>query len=198
MLGYAPMMGLRSLGAAVAAGVLCIAPLAVCSAGCGGSDAPKLAKVESGEMPSGAKWDGVWFNELYGYLHLVSKGDHIKGRWERPHKDRWGEIEGDVQGDVFKFTWTEYTRGLVGPNAKHAGKGYFKYKRPPGDNVDDTIVGARGAGEDEVGDPWEAVKQRNVPPHPESIIGAGAGDVGGGDWDSDSKEKGKPEAPAPP
>ena len=75
------------------------------------------------------------------YLHIVQKGSTIEGKWERPHKDRWGELKGEVTGDLVKFTWTEYTRGLVGPNAKHEGKGYFKYKRPPGDNVDDTIVG---------------------------------------------------------
>ena len=32
--------------------------------------------------------------------------------------------------------------------------------------------------------------------HP--TAGAGAGDVGGGDWDSDNKEQGTPEAPASP
>ncbi len=193
------MMALRRLGAAAVAGMLWVAPLAVTAlAGCGGSEAGKLATVPSGDMPSGAKWDGVYFSELYGNLHLVKKGDHIKGRWERPHKDKWGEIEGDVTGDVFKFSWSEYTRGLVGPNAKRTGKGYFKYKRPEGANVDDTIVGERGSGEDEVGDPWEAIKQRNIPPNPDSIAGSGARDVGGGDWDSDSKEKGKPEAPSSP
>jgi hypothetical protein len=189
------MMGLRRLGAVAVAAALSVvgAPLA----GCGGSDAAKLATVPSGDMPSNGKWDGVYFSELYGNLHLVRKGDHIKGRWERPHKDKWGEIDGDVTGDLFKFTWSEYTRGLVGPNAKRTGKGYFKYKRPEGANVDDTIVGERGAGDDEVGDPWEAVKQRNIPPNPDSIAGSGSRDVGGGDWDTDSKEKGKAEPPSP-
>ena len=184
------MSALRKLWAAAAASALLAAPLA----GCGNSAGGKVATVQSGDMPSGAKWDGVYFSELYGYLHLKGTS-HLKGKWERPHKDRWGEIEGDVTGDLFKFTWTEHNRGLVGPNATKKGKGYFKYKRPAGDNVDDDIVGEIGTGEDEVGDPWEGKKQRNVPADPDSIIGAGARDVGGGDWDSDSKEKGKPEAP---
>lgn len=188
------MMGLRRLWAAVVMGGLLVAPLA----GCSNTPEGKLANVQSGELPSGAKWDGVYFSELYGNLHLKASGSHIKGRWERPHKDRWGELEGEVTGDVIKFTWSEYTRGLVGPNAKKAGKGYFKYKRPEGTNVDDDIVGEIGRGEDEVGDPWEAKKQRNIPPNLDSIAGSGSGDVGGGDWDSDSKEKGKPEGPASP
>jgi hypothetical protein len=149
-------------------------------------------------MPSGAKWDGVYFSELYGYLHLKSSNGKLKGKWERPHKDKWGEIEGEANGDVFHFTWSEYTRGLVGPNSKRTGKGYFKYKRPAGDNVDDDIVGEIGQGDDEVGDPWEAKKQRNIPPDPDSIVGSGAREVGGGDWDSDSKEKGKSEGPRSP
>jgi hypothetical protein len=188
------MKGLPRLLTAAALGFVLAAPLA----GCGNGIDAKMANVTPGDMPAGAKWDGVYFSELYGYLHIRESGGHVKGRWERTHKDKWGEIEGDVKGDVFKFTWSEYTRGLVGPNAKKSGKGYFKYKRPEGTNVDDQIVGEIGRGEDEAGEPWDAIKQRNIPPDPESIIGSGAGDVGGGDWDSDNKEKGKPEAPKSP
>lgn len=189
------MMALRRLWTAAALGALLAAPLA----GCSNTPDAKLANVKSGDLPSGAKWDGVYFSELYGFLHIVNKGSsHIKGRWERPHKDKWGEVDGEVTGDVLKFSWSEYTRGLVGPNAKRSGKGYFKYKRPEGNNVDDQIVGEIGTGEDEVGEPWDAIKQRNIPPDLDSIAGTGASDVGGGDWDSDNKEKGKSEAPKSP
>ena len=167
---------------------------------CDGSSAPKVAQVKAGDMPAGAKWDGVYYSEFYGFLHIKAKGSHISGRWERPHKDKWGQIDGDVEGDLFKFTWSEYTRGLVGPNAKRTGKGYFKYLRPAGatDSKQDNIVGEIGYGEDETGSKWEAIKQFNIPPDPDSIVGSGASDVGGGDWDTDSKEKGKPEGPANP
>ncbi len=180
--------------AVVLGGAYVLAPVLGCDA-----PAAKVATVQQGDMPSGAKWDGVYFSELYGNLHLKSSGSgKLYGRWERPHRDKFGELEGEVTGDVFHFTYTEYTRGLVGPNAKRSGKGYFKYTRPAGDNVDDVIKGEHGIGDDEVGDAWEAVKQRNVPPNPESIGGSGARDVGGGDWDSDNKEKGKPEGPRSP
>jgi hypothetical protein len=193
------MIGLRRVWAAgiwVVAGAL----LVVTGPACSNLPEGKVAKVQRGEMPVGAKWDGVYFSELYGNLHLKSSGGggKVTGRWERPHKDRWGEVEGEADGDVMKFTWSEWNRGLVGPNAKKSGKGYFKYKRPEGTNVDDQIAGEIGLGEDEVGDPWEAVKQRNIPPHPENIGGTGSRDVGGGDWDNENKEKGKPERPSSP
>lgn len=190
------MMLLRWLSTAAVAGGLLAAPVAV--AGCSDMRAAKTAKIESGELPSGAKWDGVYYSELYGYLHLQLKGGNILGKWERPHHDKWGELKGEVTGDVIRFAWSEYTKGLVGPNSKRSGKGYFKYKRPPGENVDDSIGGEIGLGEDEVGNPWDAIKQRNLPPDLASIGGTGAMDIGGGDWDTDNKEKGKPEGPASP
>ena len=42
------------------------------------------------------------------------------------------------------------------------------------------------------------MKQRNVKPDLASIGGAGAGDIGGGDWDSPNQEKGDPEPPEEP
>lgn len=187
---------LRRLSMAAMVGALVTVPLVF--AGCSTTPTGKAAKVEAGDMPEGADWTGVYYSELYGYLHLVQDGNAISGKWLRPVKDRWGEIHGNVTGDVARFTWTEHTIGLVGPKANKTGKGYFKYKRPKGENVDDTVVGEIGQGVDEVGEPWDAVKQRNVQPDLASIGGSGAIDVGGGDWDSEGKEKGTPEPPAPP
>jgi hypothetical protein len=180
----------------MAAGALLAAPLS--ATGCGDGKTARVANVSAGDMPSGADWGGVYFSELYGYLHLVQDGNTITGKWQRPHKDRWGEIKGTATGDLIHFTWTEHNVGSVGPNSARSGKGYLKYKRPPGDNVDDSVVGEIGRGEDEVGEPWEAVKQRNIKPDLGSIGGTGAGDIGGGDWDGDNKEKGAPEAPKSP
>ena len=167
-------------------------------AACSGGSAPKSAKVEAGDMPEGAEWTGVYYSELYGHLHLIHEGDTISGKWQRPVKDRWGELAGKVTGDVVRFEWTEYKTGVVGPNSNRKGRGYFKYKRPEGDNVDDVINGEIGVGNDEVGEPWEAIKQRNQKPDLASIGGTGASDVGGGDWDKENSEPGKPEAPKSP
>lgn len=178
------------------AGILALTPLA---AGCGGGGGEaKVAHVQPGDMPSGATWTGVYFSPLFGYLHVVQEGNHLNGKWIRPVKDRWGEMHGELTGDLLHFTWTEHVIGAIGPHSAKTGKGYFKYKRPSGDNVDDTIVGEIGEGQDEVGLPWDAIKQRNVNPDLDSIGGTGSTDLGGGDWDSDNKEKGAPEAPAAP
>jgi hypothetical protein len=169
--------------------------------GCGGSEGGegKVATVKPGDMPSGAEWTGVYYSELYGFLHLVQDGQTVSGKWIRPSKDKCGEVNGKATGDVLKFSWKEHTIGAVGPNSSKNGRGYFKYKRPAGDNVDDNIVGETGRDNDEVGDPWDAIKQRNVLPDLKSIsCGGGAGDLGGGDWDKENKEQGAPEAPKPP
>ena len=178
------------------AGALVFTIPAVSGCGPGMGDA-KLADVQAGDLPEGGDWTGVWFSELYGYLHIVVDGNAVSGKWLRPHKDRWGEVHGTVTGDLMKFEWEEHTMGLVGPNASKKGRGYFKYKRGEGD-ADDAIIGETGRGADEVGDPWDAIKQRNVKPDLASIGGTDSGDVGGGDFDSQNKEEGKPEAPQPP
>jgi len=149
-------------------------------------------------MPDGAEWTGVYYSELYGYLHVIQEGNKVDGKWIRPVKDRWGELHGTATGNLLRFDWKEYKIGAVGPNSTLSGKGYFKYSRPEGNNVDDRIEGERGIAQDEVGEPWDAVKQRNVKPDLDSIGGSEAGDLGGGDWDSENKEQGAPEPPAEP
>lgn len=191
------MMVRRWLSSLGIASVLVLTVPVVAGCGPGGSGA-KTANVQPGDMPEGGDWNGVYFSELYGYLHLVQDGNSISGKWLRPHKDRWGEVNGQVTGDLARFEWKEHTVGLVGPNASKSGRGYFKYKRPEGDNVDDQIVGEIGRGGDEVGDPWDAIKQRNVKPDLASIGGSSSGDLGGGDWDGENKEGGAPEEPQPP
>ncbi|NUP06750.1 MAG: hypothetical protein HOW73_11910 [Polyangiaceae bacterium] len=187
------MVSRRPLMFALAGGLL---SLAACN-GAGG--APKTASVTPGDMPEGADWTGKYFDQVYGYFHLIQEGKSVSGKWERPQKDRWGDIHGEVTGNVFKFSWTEYTRGAVGQNANRSGKGYFVYKRPAGENVDDLVEGELGRGQDEVGEKLTAVKQRNEKADPDSIGGTQATDFQGGDWDQPNKEEGKtPEQPAPP
>ena len=165
--------------------------IALSSLGCGSSPSgPETADVKAGNMPDGGNWTGVYYSQLYGYLHVVQEGSTVSGRWLRPVKDRWGELAGKAKGNVVRFEWTEYKIGGVGPNSSKAGRGYFKYTRPEGDNVDDVIVGEIGTGESEVGSPWDAIKQRNMNPDLGSIGGSTASDIGGGDWDSDNSEEG--------
>jgi hypothetical protein len=190
------MKWLRSFCVVLAASLLFVLPLA----GCGGAGQGKLADVQAGAMPERGDWTGVWFSELYGYLHMVQEGSRVDGKWIRPQKDRWGELHGEADGDLLKFSWTEYVTDALGPNTKHQGKGYFKYSRPQGANVDDIFAGQIGRGEDEVGDPWDAVKQRDIKPDLASIGGSGTREVGGGDWDGEKNKETEeaPEEPAEP
>lgn len=186
----------RRLWITAVAGALLCGPAAL---GCSSTNSAKAAGITAGDMPEGADWTGVYFSEAYGYLHMLQEGNSVDGRWITPVKDRWGEIHGTVTGNLLKFTWTEHTIGVIGPNASHNGKGYFKYSRPEGNNVDDRIDGEIGKDQDEVGlDKWDAIKQRNMKPDLKSIGGTGATDIGGGEWDTGNQEEGEPEAPAPP
>ena len=74
----AAMKVTRRLFSLAFAGALIVTIPAV---GCGPStpDA-KTANVQAGDMPAGGEWTGVYYNELYGYLHLVQDGNAISGK----------------------------------------------------------------------------------------------------------------------
>ena len=167
--------------------------------GCGpGTPEAKLAKMQAGPMPATASWDGVYYSTVKGTLHLKAERNLVHGRWETPVKTEWGKLDGNADGNLLRFDWTEFNNGLVGPNSQKSGKGYFVYSHPAGDNVDDMIKGEVGRDIDEVGSEWIAIKQRNVKPNLESIGGAGSHEIGGGEWDKGNVEKGEPEAPSEP
>jgi len=193
-------MSIRNIASRLAL-LLVVACCLVLVAGCktAASHEANTADVDPGPMPDGAEWTGVYYSPLYGWLHLVQEGNLITGKWLRPRKDRWGELQGNADGNLVRFDWKEYIVGLVGPRSRKQGKGYFVYSRPAGENVDDVIEGELGRDQDEMGlPPWDAVKQRNVDPDLNSIGGSGSMDVGGGDWDPGNQEAGEPEPPVAP
>jgi hypothetical protein len=152
-------------------------PLALCDCG-----SPQVAKTEikPGSMPAGASWDGVYYNAVWGFLHLQSEGTSFNARWKRADESAWGEMHGTITGDVAHFEWQEHKMGLVGPSANTKGKGYFRYTRPEGDNVDDRIVGEWGFDASEGGGgEWDSIKQRNMKPDLKSIKGETEPTVGG-------------------
>lgn len=164
---------------AVFASALLSLPLV--TTGCGGSQGkPTTANVQPGSMPSGASWDGVYFNPIWGYLHLQQQGGNFDARWKRADESAWGEMHGTITGDIARFDWKEHKIGMVGPSATTKGRGYFRYTRPEGDNVDDRIIGQWGFDDAEVGGgEWDSVKQRNMKPDPKSILGESEATVGG-------------------
>ena len=144
-------------------------------AACGGGVAAKFAATKASEMPGGESWDGVYFNPVYGYLHLVPQGENIVGRWKRADSSHWGELSGTVDGNVFHFTWTEHRYGAIGPSGEAHGSGVFVYKVPPQKDDSQKVIpelDGKYALDDsqEIGD-WHCVKQINPKPDLNSITG---------------------------
>jgi hypothetical protein len=163
---------------ALAAGAV----MPACADSGGSSGGGRVANLKPGDMPPESSWNGVYFNPQYGNLHLVETGGSIAGKWKRTDGSAWGELNGPVTGNVFHFEWTEHKIGLVGPSSTSKGKGYFVYKRPPGDNIDDQLEGEWGLNTDEAGNKWDCVKQRHVTPDLKSIGGVAEPTGPSKDW----------------
>ena len=150
----------------------------------GGQKSAEYANVKQGPMPDGATWDGVYYSQTYGNLHLVEESGTVNGKWRTTAGDRWGELAGEAKGDLLEYEWAEHKIGMVGPSATTKGRGYFKYISS-GSGVDpDSIKGEWGLGDKNAGNTWEAVKQRNVAPDPKSVEPDEIERRGeGGEWD---------------
>ncbi len=183
------MFGARTLlkVAFVVTLALSIGPLPACG---GGNKNAKMAQVKAGDMPVGGDWTGVFYSQVYGYLHLVKEGDTISGKWRTTAGDAWGEMSGKVTGNLFKYEWTEHKIGMVGPSATSSGRGYFVYTEPK-EGEAHVIKGEWGLGNDETGQSWEAVKQQNMKPDPDSVIPDEVERRGvGGGWDEGQEPAG--------
>lgn len=153
----------------------------------GGQEKAKFANVAPGDMPVGGDWTGVYYSQTYGYLHLVKEGDTVSGKWRTTAGDAWGEMNGKVTGDLYKYEWKEHKIGMVGPSATSTGRGYFKYTVPKEGEAHE-LKGEWGLGSDEAGQTWTAVKQQNMRPNPDSVMPdeiEGRTNVGSG-WDEGS------------
>jgi hypothetical protein len=184
-------------------GLALSAPLFLGVAGCSGGEEVKHAMVKPGEMPAGGEWQGVYFSPLYGYLHIVADGKAANGAWRTAAGDAFGELHGETDGNLFKYEWKERRIGAVGADAIKKGHGYFVYKAPKEGEAHE-IQGEWGLGDNEAGNSWQAVKQKNMPPDLKAVQpDEYEGRVTGGGWDSgegDGKEGGgdsdKPEGDA--
>jgi hypothetical protein len=155
---------------------LLVLPLALVSgatiAACQSAATPsKVATVKPSEMPAGGKWTGVYYNTVFGYLHVTETGSGIVGRWRTTDGTKWGELSGSTEGNLAHFEWTEHKIGMVGPTSISKGKGYFVYKRPEDPNGDDTLTGEWGLEDSETGSSWDCTKQKNMKPDLKSVKG---------------------------
>jgi hypothetical protein len=137
--------------------------------GCSKPPPPTTANVKAGDLPPAGDWSGVFYSPLYGHLHLVKEGNSVSGRWRTAGGDKWGELHGEVTGDLLKYKWVEHKIGMVGPGATTEGHGYFKYFVPAEENANHEIKGQWGLERSEVGNQWEAVRQRNMLPDLASV-----------------------------
>ncbi len=164
--------------------------LSAATMGCAGGKKDVLTAdhVQPAAMPDGGEWRGVYYNQLYGFLHITESGNAVQAAWRTTAGDKWGELYGEVEGNLLKYSWKEHKVGVVGPNATSEGKGYFVYKIPNPDEAH-VIQGEWGLGENEAGHTWEALKQLNMEPDPKSVrpdelesrVGAEAWDGNKGD-----------------
>ena len=145
----------RFLGALVTACALACASSSLVA--CGGAGDAHTANIKPDNMPEGQEWTGVYFNPVFGYLHMIQNDNNIVGKWKRTDSSAWGEMSGVATGNVVHFTWKEHKYGLVGPAAEAKGKGYFVFKM----NSDKfgELDGEYGLGDDETGGQWHNVKQ---------------------------------------
>ena len=143
--------------------VLLLASLVACGDG-GGA---KTAKVAAGPMPEGESWSGVYFNEIYGYLHVQEEGTNVVGKWKTKTGDRCGTLSGTFKGNLLHFTWKEHTIGMVGAAADKKGRGYFVYKMD--DENRPQLKGEFGLNDEEVGSRWDSMKQPRLSPDLKSI-----------------------------
>lgn len=142
-------------------------------AGCGGGGEAKTAKVTAGDMPSGQDWQGVYYNQQFGNLHLIEEGTNVVGRWKRTDQSHWGELSGTKQGNLLRFQWKEHKVGMVGASSDTQGRGYFVYTVNK-DNIGE-LKGEFGLGGDEAGSKWDGVKQTNQKPNLKEIGGDAPG-----------------------
>jgi len=178
-------------------------PSALSVTACGNGSDVKHATVKAGEMPAGGEWQGVYYSPVYGYLHILADGKTVQGAWRTGGGDAYGELQGETDGNLLRYTWTQHKIGMVGAEASSHGKGYFVYSIPK-EGESHHIAGEWGLGESDAGNTWEAVKQTNMQPNLQSVKPDEIeGKVNAGGWDSDdkggdSKKKDDGDAPSAP
>ncbi|MBN2803256.1 MAG: hypothetical protein JXR91_09190 [Deltaproteobacteria bacterium] len=130
-------------------------------AGCGGSQGGGYKSINPGNMPQDGTWDGVYFSDAYGRMELTANGSMVIGLYE---SERWkGKIEGDTNGNVLNFKWTQFNEDLNGKVRTTSGHGYFVLTSKDEGTAEKSritffIKGEWGYGENNSGNNWEAVK----------------------------------------
>ena len=82
-------------------------------------------------MPAGAEWQGVYYSPTYGYLHLLVDGKTAQGAWRTGGGDAWGEMQGEVDGNVLQATPGRSTRSaMIGAEAQQQRPRLLRVQHP--------------------------------------------------------------------
>lgn len=124
--------------------------------GCGAANV-QTNPIKPGNPPEGMNYDGVWFSN-WGRLEMTQQGDEVEGIYDGERKR--GKIEGEIDGDLLRFHWTEWDLNLQGKPRETSGLGVFQYQLvQEGPNLKHHIEGTWGYGESDIGGgKWSAVK----------------------------------------
>lgn len=148
--------------------------------GCGPRGAT-FPGVHAGPMPADQSWEGVYYNPVYGNLHLAEQDNSIVGRWKRTDSSHWGELSGTAEGNLLRFKWTEHAYGTVGPAADMHGNGVFVFKM--GQNDIPELDGQYALEEQDQTADWHCIKQVGLKANLNSINGdSPTGATSGDQW----------------
>jgi hypothetical protein len=154
-------------------------------AGCGSG----LPELKAGPMPSGGTFTGVDHSPQYGEMNMIQNGNSVVGEYKEDMRS--GKIQGEAEGDLMRFEWTE-EKAMVSNRAQETrGHGYFRYVVDPG-NGDHVLKGEWGLGDqDRGGGPWNAYKSKGKEPKlTEHTSGGEESDQGSDTEDSSDSEGG--------
>jgi hypothetical protein len=175
---------------------------AALTAGCGGNPNRKI--LTPADIHPEGNFDGVYHSEAYGRMEFTVNNDNVVGLYEGER--HYGKIEGTVNGDLMNFKWYQWNEDLNGKVRQSSGRGYFRYEvitegTAQNPRLTHFLKGEWGYGDDNAGNPWEAVRhstaKKNLQPRDageSSDAGTSTFDrvVGGGGGSSSSS--GTPES----
>jgi hypothetical protein len=126
---------------------------------CGGSGS---ADIKPGPMPDNGTFSGVYFSPQYGEMHLVQNGSAVVGKYKQDERE--GQIQGEANGNLLRFEWTEYKAMVSNRPQITRGHGYFRYMVDAG-NGDHLLKGRWGLNDDDTaGGDWNAYKSKSREP----------------------------------
>jgi hypothetical protein len=128
------------------------------ASGCGG--AQQQAPWVKGPMPADGNFDGVYQSD-FGRLELTVSGESVTGLYEADQ--HFGRVEGAIEDNLLRFTWTQWNEDMQGKLRKTQGDGVFQYTIEEVQTATKVkyyhhLEGWWGYGKDQMSNRWNASK----------------------------------------